>query len=659
MPRRTLLVCVSLVLVSLMVLGCQSLASTPTPTPAPDPTEIAAAIYATQTAAAPTATATAPPTETPEPTPTGTPTRQEIFDRVSPAVAFIESPTGVTGSGVLIPDGYIVTNAHVVWPAETVRVVFSNEEEFEKASVVGWDLMGDIAVIGPVETDIEPVQLGVRDAYSVGSDGFLIGYPGEVDEYPQPTLARGVISREREWAPIDMTYIQTDAAIAGGQSGGILVGEDGTAAGISTFTFADRNFGLVAAGTDVMTRVDKILTGETTPGIGYPPLPTGEAMQTFDLTIENKTDEFAFIVNEAPGESIEIEAESEEDVGIAVLDAAGFVVEFADAEYSGTESLEFEVEYPTPYFVLVRTYTTEGNDLQLRASHPVARIVEQDPFTGTLTVGDSITGTIDYPADRDVYTVTLMTGNMNQFAVDSIAIDPYVSAGLTSAEFEEYVSDDDGGKGLHGLNAELVYQVLEAGSHYVVVESADLGVGGYVLGVDIARPGATPQPTPEGQARTIETEYGNMAVLEDDDYGFSIQYPADWRQEVETGGIATKAVTDGDGRTFVVSIENLEELGLGDMTLDEYVDIVLTAVRARAGDVEVLSREQIETETGQPALILELSVVEGRLVGSRFIYLQGQQAFNATYMAPADTYDALRPLIEYSFGTFEVENSDE
>lgn len=659
MPRRAIPVSALFALISLMILGCQSLASTPTPTPAPNATEIAAAIYATQTAAAPTATATARPTDTPEPTPTGTPTRQEIFERVSPAIAFIESPADVTGSGVLIPDGYIVTNAHVVWPANTVRVVFPNEEEFEAAPVVGWDLMGDIAVIGPVETDIEPVRLGERDAYSVGSDSYLIGYPGEVDEYPQPTLARGVISRERESAPINMTYLQTDAAIAGGQSGGILVGQDGTAAGISTFTFAERNFGLVAAGTDVMKRVNKIVDGESVPGIGSPPLPTGETKRTFDLTVDTMWDDFAFIVDEPPGEIVEIAAESEDDVGLAVLDAAGFVVEYADDEYSGTESLDFTVEYPTPYFLLVRPNTAEGNNIQIRSSHDLARLEEQNPYTGTLSVGDVITGTLDYPADNDFYSIDLMTGDMTQFAVDSIATDPFVSAGLKSADFDEYVSDDDSGKGLHGLNAELVYQVLEAGSHHVVVESADLSVGGYVLRVETARPGATPQPTPEGQSRTVETDFGDMTVYEDTDAGFSIQYPADWRQEVETGGTATRAVTDGEGRTFVVTIEDLEALGLGEMTLDEYADIVLAAARTRVSDIEVLSRKRIETETGQPALKLELSLVNGRLLGSRFIYLKGQQAFNATYTAPADAYEALQPLIEYSFSTFAVEDSGE
>lgn len=86
------------------------------------------------------------------PTSNSTPaTVGDVFARVAPAVAFIETPTG-TGSGVLIEDGYVVTNAHVVWPFQTVRVVFPDGSEFLDAPVLNWDLMADLAIIGPLQT---------------------------------------------------------------------------------------------------------------------------------------------------------------------------------------------------------------------------------------------------------------------------------------------------------------------------------------------------------------------------------------------------------------------------------------------------------------------------------------------------------------------------
>jgi len=82
--------------------------------------------------------------------------------------------------------------------------------------VLNWDLLGDLAVIGPIETDISPTTLVDGEDLVIGSEVFLIGYPGEVEELPQPAISRGLISRKREWEAIGMTYFQTDAAIAGG-----------------------------------------------------------------------------------------------------------------------------------------------------------------------------------------------------------------------------------------------------------------------------------------------------------------------------------------------------------------------------------------------------------------------------------------------------------
>ena len=80
-----------------------------------------------------------------------------MYERVSPSVAFIET-TAATGSGVLIRDGYIITNYHVVWPYASVWVVFPDGTELENVPVVGWDPMADLAVLGPVNVSAQPVE---------------------------------------------------------------------------------------------------------------------------------------------------------------------------------------------------------------------------------------------------------------------------------------------------------------------------------------------------------------------------------------------------------------------------------------------------------------------------------------------------------------------
>ena len=228
----------------------------PTATPTPEPTATPTPEPTATPTPEPTATPTPEPTATPTPEPTATPgplTSPQIFDKVSPSIAFIETVTG-TGSGVLIDGGYVVTNAHVVWPFDTVRVVFPDGSEFHGVPVKGWDLLADLAVLGPIDAPTDTLALVDGESLPIGTDMFLIGYPGEVEEFPQPTIARGLLSRVREWESIGITYLQTDAPVIGGQSGGAAVSNMGEVIGISGLAFTEGNFGIVASSADISPR---------------------------------------------------------------------------------------------------------------------------------------------------------------------------------------------------------------------------------------------------------------------------------------------------------------------------------------------------------------------------------------------------------------------
>ena len=155
------------------------------PTQSPDAASIRAAVTGTPAPAVVTSVATlAADALTP----------MQIFAAISPSVAFIDLPDS-SGSGFLIDGGYLVTNAHVVWPYTSARVVFPDGSEHKDVPVVNWDLLADLAVLGPVETRLPPLALADGEGLPIGSDVYLIGYPGEVEKHPQPTVTRGVISR--------------------------------------------------------------------------------------------------------------------------------------------------------------------------------------------------------------------------------------------------------------------------------------------------------------------------------------------------------------------------------------------------------------------------------------------------------------------------------
>lgn len=142
------------------------------------------------------------------------------------------------GSGVLITeDGYILTNYHVVEGAvkKGLRVVLSDKREYQ-AKLVGFDTSTDLAVIKINGTKLPHITIGNSDEVNVGEWVLAIGNPFRL----QSTVTAGIVSAlSRDVQIIDdqlriESFIQTDAAINKGNSGGALVNTSGQLVGINT-----------------------------------------------------------------------------------------------------------------------------------------------------------------------------------------------------------------------------------------------------------------------------------------------------------------------------------------------------------------------------------------------------------------------------------------
>jgi len=137
------------------------------------------------------------------------------------------------GSGVIVsPEGYILTNNHVVDGASEVKVTLSDKREF-KARVVGTDPKTDLAVLKIDATDLPTVAIGDSDKIQVGDYALAIGNPfglgGTVTMGIVSAVGRGNLGIEEY-----EDFIQTDAPINPGNSGGALVNEHGDLIGINT-----------------------------------------------------------------------------------------------------------------------------------------------------------------------------------------------------------------------------------------------------------------------------------------------------------------------------------------------------------------------------------------------------------------------------------------
>jgi len=174
----------------------------------------------------------------------------DIYDAVSPGVVGVinyTKTTGTTGketyeiygSGTgfaVSSDGYILTNAHVVEDADKVTVKLDGEDEEREATIVGSDTETDIAVLKVEGVTLQPLELGDSDTVRVGEYVLAIGNPLSTDELAN-TVTFGIISATSREITIDNytnTYLQTDAAINFGNSGGPLINMQGQVIGINS-----------------------------------------------------------------------------------------------------------------------------------------------------------------------------------------------------------------------------------------------------------------------------------------------------------------------------------------------------------------------------------------------------------------------------------------
>lgn len=162
----------------------------------------------------------------------------------------LERQSGI-GSGVIVdPDGYVMTNAHVVAGAQRIQVVMRSvtselvpfqtslrhRQRTFSARLIGTHRLTDLALLKIDEKDLPFIPL--KEAYRarLGQTVLAVGSPQGLDH----TVTRGIVSALGRQQDLDhpMIYVQTDAPINPGNSGGALVDRDGNLVGINTFIYS-------------------------------------------------------------------------------------------------------------------------------------------------------------------------------------------------------------------------------------------------------------------------------------------------------------------------------------------------------------------------------------------------------------------------------------
>ena len=693
----------------------------PSPTPmsqtsltAQTPTTAAQEVPANGPSLAPSGSAT-----TPDSKPLPSAADPELYRRIAPSVAFIQTPIvdggvhrtiqdgkvvetdldpdyRITGSGVLVEGGYIITSHRLVWPYRTVRVVFPDGSEFDDVPVANSDPLSGLAILGPVDTPATPLALADGEHTAVGSAVFLIVYPAANDGFTQPVMGRGSIQALWETEHARVTFFQADIAMAEGYvpdggainlnptsthmvSGGALINQQGELIGITVPIPHREHVSLAASASDVAPIVERLISGETQPELGDRRPPSSGEQFEFTFATRDDWDRhwrgdtsyyLRFLVQEPVGTLVKIEftghgfhraASLIDPQGRSVLDQH---LTMGVGEDAGSTTLRSA----GPHFLTLR-YTPEydGDSEQFgeaRLRSNVRLIPLRDPDDGReLAVGETIAGNQDAPYDRDWFRIILQEGETvvisgesltSSFQFDRMTVDiDFPNARENQKIHVEVNTDGGGGNGASSV----VYRAPHTGEYFLDVSAR----GGYYLSVVEAPPDARAafipaSPTVEGE---VDGPFGPMTVYESHLGKFSIQVPAGWQYGVDKQHQPFSEYYGAYGPArdelhIAFDTELIAELVPVLDPLEVAAFFFVQWAAPNLFDDELVSREVVETHQGIPSERFVLAYSDHMIALATYYLADHKSAVGVVYSSPAEDFDKLKGLADYSFGTFRV-----
>ena len=340
-------------------------------------------------------------------------TADEIFNAISPAVAFVDAPAG-GGVAILIEDNYLLAHARAVWPFTEVDVFFPDGSEHPAAPVAGWDLVTGLALIGPIETRVEPLPLVDGNDLPVGSDVYLVGFPAGYRKTgrPEPVITAGILSRLLRWETIDYTFFRVDDAGAEkevpipkfsagilsrllnwdatdytsfqvfgsaimdpemdvmDQNAGVMVTQTGDVVGFSDFAFS--GFKLAGSIADALPRLNTILGHNLGVTIEQRGLPRGEGRYEIEGALRDVYDDHRYLLQAPVGAEVDIIVKSSglREFSYDTIRAHRWAGGFIDPIVM-TRGLAFTVSSSDPYIIEVGIPSANGNSYTLTSSHPL------------------------------------------------------------------------------------------------------------------------------------------------------------------------------------------------------------------------------------------------------------------------------------------------
>jgi serine protease Do len=269
-------------------------------------------------------------------------------------------PGNGLGSGVIVsPEGYILTNHHVVEGSSEMRVVLNPNNEEYVARLVGADPKSDVAVLKIDADNLSPIEIGDSQQIMVGDIVLAIGNPFGVGQ----TVTMGMVSAKgRAQMGLDYEdFIQTDAAINPGNSGGALIDAKGRLVGINT-AILSRSGGNIGIGFAIPVNLARnvmesiITNGRVVRGyLGVNIQDVNPAMRRFFDLESNQGAVIAEVIPESPAEA-------------AGLRSGDVILEFDGHSIPDSRALKLKVSQCTPNRGYQLKLNRDGEELLIDVS---------------------------------------------------------------------------------------------------------------------------------------------------------------------------------------------------------------------------------------------------------------------------------------------------
>lgn len=181
----------------------------------------------------------------------------EILENVKAHVVRITNTVGkhkIVGSGFFIEEGYLVTNSHVVDIKGDITIEYSDGTK-SSATLVSNDITSDVAILKVNDIDALAMVFGNTLNVKIANDLYAVGYAANLDG--ESSITKGILSARRSMAGIE--YLQTDAAINSGFSGGPLFNKNGEVVGMNSLANDNATIGMAISSESLQNIIEKLV----------------------------------------------------------------------------------------------------------------------------------------------------------------------------------------------------------------------------------------------------------------------------------------------------------------------------------------------------------------------------------------------------------------